>query len=429
MQSIAANPYNQSTVQSVIDHIRGAEDEVVVLRVPLTRGDVLSLGENIQMCQTSRRKMMIIDEEDEQPGDFLNYINPHSNSLALTDLFRSDDDSDVIQSMGYTVIELSTDESPMTRRVVLTLEDLIRYLNTLGVRYVNNEMSDEADNWVGRDVMKNDGIRESTMYFNSAYRYMKLSKIQALAFLSRKEARPAAVSAWGPKKVAESALSLPEFDEKQVRYSNPYHARILVVRNDDCVFRIIPQSETYTEPESKARLLYLYDCLRHWVNGEQSRKVLKVSFIKDQEKITRFSYDAKPASVWHTDEAQQGDTFNDDGFSVKQSLTTSGIFSLFTHQTPGKTIDERLNAMKLFFHMYGLDLTDRDLQGDGNDYLKGGTLPFRLPTRDAIRVIAVIPQPQRPKLPVPNSRNVKAPIINAEAVSMPIPRSRQTPNA
>lgn len=421
METIIVNHYEQSTITSALAHLKSIQDEEVILRVPLSKGDDFGLGVNVRIDQISQKKET--EGEDERPISYSS-VTHDGNLLSLVDLFRSAEDIDVIQSMGFSVLEVLEDTSSsasasasststklkVNRDVFPTIKRVVEYLRSLGASYVakDQEETDEFDldsknKWIGKDEDKN-GVRTSTMYFQTSYKYMKLSRIQALAFLTSRndemsKTRPGKMDFMqgilglaSKSSQASKSDELPPYDEKNTKFSRPYTSTILVLKNNDCVFSLVPGSSTDTEPESKARLLYLFDCIRAWVRREEANKWLNINFIQElsDNEMKNTSFDYKTTILAWTSKTAEAQVpgvsstpqIDDKHIFIQNNLILTPFFSAFTPPTStDKSPEERIEAMKQFIRAYGLDFSNIELKGDVKDYLKNATIRFILPTR------------------------------------------------
>lgn len=369
----AVNPTNyQQSARNVLRHIMARNDTEIILRISESAQPIIAMSD-ILIKRTPTRK----DYDDNETGsEAIPFRGERSHQEACVELLKSVMDIDVSLPMGYAIFEnpfANTDTNKVEMDCVLTPQDLYHYLATVNaIPY----FKEETGRWKGIEQQVDGQTTQSTMTFTAKYRYLKMDKENAVAYLkSLSELRGigSAEDAFVPTIISTTA---------QVE------AKIYVVALPPCIISIIKDSPLYTAPVSKQRLLYLFDCIQAWLQSLTTRWI-EMRFntipLNANDKMICFQYKIeKMVQGW-----VRLPTSKVDPREMTTDIPTSQTYQwhLFGEASaPDSSLLQKLQAVISFLYDYDIDMTIDSYTGPMEDYMEkiGNRRNFILPVREVI---------------------------------------------
>jgi hypothetical protein len=357
-------------------HMEGVRSLLTELTENIERGKI-KLGESvvIRMCTSGLKSITIGDIKIDQSATVKVFSTEEGvKTSVVTDenaiidnvvkIIKENNDVSISFEPSYMVIEVPAirtnntasesyanrllkgkeKENDVTTVCFPTKKKLVRFLRSIGANpYGKREGTDPTitNEWKGEEKILGDGSVDSTMCFSSVYKFYEMTVKDAISFLS-----------------AHSSLN-PE-EPVFIRESPTRVSKIYVIKNEPCRVDIIPSSDFYTQPMTKQRLLYVYDCINYSMQKNLSKILLiKSKYNPKNQPNTEFNYSYALTTF--------GLRITPENASFSIPIFDTGLWTPFVE---AKTIKEKIMTVVDLFNLYGLMMTIDDYIGSTEDYVE-----------------------------------------------------------
>jgi len=337
------------------------------------------------------------DEDDN--GRYSNFSSTNPYQAACVELLKAVADIDINLPMGYTVLEIPNTPKPTLTDVEMdcfaTIEELYNYLASANaVPYFpkeprgethraahghswratgDDEMDISEQSWGGMEEIvpqeqPDSRMIQSTMVFRVEYHYVETTIESAIEFLT------AELMARDSRNVLarERKLTITATGDR-------IEALVYVIPNTSCTFQIIKESQHFTIPVSKQRVLFIYDCIRAWIQEHQkmwieirrNTRPLKAGMIAScfQYRVEKMSPGFKSFPTL---------TIERDLIVKDFSINATELWHSFGGSL---ALPEKITAVIDFMGRYGIEMTVEGLAGPMEDYVDD-RVSFTLPVRE-----------------------------------------------
>lgn len=374
--TISINPHYHPSIQSALVEVSKPEyqDKDIILRISEATDPAISLQE-LAIRQNAFRR----DFEDETGSEPVVYASENSLQLtqgaqlfqpglqsACVDLIRSASDMDISLPMGFITFEnplCNLETEKCESDCLLTVRDLHNYLATLGaVPY-----RDENVAFTGAEIPvpgSHPSCIQSSLIFTTTYRFLLLDQANAVGYmrslLQVKEEIFADLVKRGEKS-PDTFKPVIKSTTEQIK------SKLYVVSLPNCLIPIVKENPLYTQPVSKQRLLYIFDCIQDWVKSFRSKWIdltFNTMAVNPKEKAIVFRYRIeKMVQGWTQMPEEKINPVN-----ALKRIRLEDSLQWHTFSETDLPLEKRLQCVIEFLFEYGIDMPLESYAGSETDY-------------------------------------------------------------
>jgi hypothetical protein len=264
---------------------------------------------------------------------------------------------------SFMVLELpsASSVSDISINCFPTKEHLVEFLQSINAKPLSSSNNNNAE-WKGKEVKIMDGYTESSMLFTCSYIIYKMTFEKA-------------------KELLQSYIISKPITPEYIDCSAPQTSTIYVLMNEPCTIEVFPESDSYTSPVSKQRLLYIYDSIKKTIMNMLSQVV---NIRKRAQGKSRSRNGLSGMNTFEYKYVNIPANTNPDSiptFTAYPNETTTTI-SLYNHipsiwkaflNSSNLELQDKMLAVVNLLNSYGLKMTLNNYSGDISDYTKKTT--------------------------------------------------------
>lgn len=360
-----------------------SEEKKILLRIAESSEPLIERADILLKSTPMRR---VYDDEVElqvqtgsRTGKFIDFPSVNPFQEACVELLKAVTDVDISLPMGYTIVEVplgATSSEQVETDCVLTNENLYNYLasaNATPVRVTEQEVGHSA-RWTGVEQIADREWLQSTMVFRATFRYVETTEKEAIDYLTMK-------------------LANKERILKTTAIGDSMDVKIYVIPNRRCVIPIIKESQFFTTPVSKQRLLYIYDFIHSWLQEHLKMWVemrLNTKPIEQQSRVVCFQYRIEKMVPGWT----KIPTLSVNPRSITHDLSI-GETELWHNFMDDSSLVARMKSVIDLLKEYGIDMVVENFVGTMEDYMSSSErTSFVLPVREPTTISTIAQAPR-----------------------------------